>query len=401
LGVVPTDTLLQVLTNGGQGGDGCRRDREVLAPARFRPLLGRGPLTQAVPYDPSSPPLSAREVMRFDANEALPEITLHDGTSQPWECRPDLLSSRAIDRHFVVEVEADGRGRIRFGDGRFGERPAAGRMITARYRVGNGRPGNIGAAALAHVVTDEDGIDGVVNPVAALGGVDLETVEEVRQHAPVAFRPQTMPGLPGRPDGRSLSRAVTAADYAAVAETDAAVQRAAATFRWTGSWRTVSVTVDRLGGDGVTAAFEGSLRQRLERYRMAGHDLEIEPPRPVPLELEARIQVKPGYFAQDVRRELLDAFSSRVLPDGRRGVFHPDNLTFGQTIYLSPLYAAAQAVDGVAAVDITTFQRRDQPGPTALDEGRLVLGRLEIARLDNDPNFPERGVLTVRVEEAT
>ena len=47
------------------------------------------------------------------------------------------------------------------------------------------------------------------------------------------------------------------------------------------------------------------------------------------------------------------------------------------------------------SVDITMFQRRDRPGPRALDEGRLSLGRLEIARLDNDPSFPERGALTL------
>jgi hypothetical protein len=30
--------------------------------------------------------------------------------------------------------------------------------------------------------------------------------------------------------------------------------------------------------------------------------------------------------------------------------------------------------------------------------GKLVLGRLEIARLDNNPNFPERGVFRLMME---
>ena len=30
-------------------------------------------------------------------------------------------------------------------------------------------------------------------------------------------------------------------------------------------------------------------------------------------------------------------------------------------------------------------------------EGRIVLGRLEIAQLDNDPNYPERGVLRLEL----
>jgi hypothetical protein len=67
-------------------------------------------------------------------------------------------------------------------------------------------------------------------------------------------------------------------------------------------------------------------------------------------------------------------------------------LTFGQPVYLSPLYAAAQSVEGVTSVHIPTFQRLGKPDPQPLADGRLTLGRLEIARLDNDPNFPERGV---------
>jgi len=91
-------------------------------------------------------------------------------------------------------------------------------------------------------------------------------------------------------------------------------------------------------------------------------------------------------------------FSNRVLPDGRLGVFHPDNFSFGQTVYLSSIYAAAQAVDGVDSVDVTVFGRRGVTDPRPLASGELLLNRLEIARLDNDPNFPERGVfkLTMR-----
>jgi hypothetical protein len=79
-------------------------------------------------------------------------------------------------------------------------------------------------------------------------------------------------------------------------------------------------------------------------------------------------------------------------------VFHPDNFTFGQPVYLSPLYAAALAVDGVASVLITTFQRQGTFSQQAIDDGKLILGRLEIARLDNDRNFLEHGVFRLRME---
>ena len=134
----------------------------------------------------------------------------------------------------MVESETDGTASIRFGDDVYGRRPEPRTSFTAEYRVGNGRPGNIGADTLTHIVSGESAITAVRNPLPAQGGVDSESIEDVRQRAPSAFRTQ--------------QRAVTEEDYAEVTERKTqVVQRAAGTFRWTGSWHTVFITVDRLG----------------------------------------------------------------------------------------------------------------------------------------------------------
>ena len=130
---------------------------------------------------------------------------------------------------------------------------------------------------------------------------------------------------------------------------------------------------------------------------MAGHDLEVDDARFVSLEVEMTVCVKPNYFASDVKAALLEVFSNRLLPDGRRGLFHPDNFTFGQPVFSSRLYAAAQAVAGVDSVEITKFQRQGVESDAALNSGRLEMARLEIARLDNDPDFPERGVMKFEI----
>src|SRR5205807_2865417 len=127
-----------------------------------------------------------------------------------------------------------------------------------------------GAEAIAHIVTNDDGFDQVTNPMPAQGGLEPETSERVRQDAPSAFRVQ--------------ERAVTTADYEAVAERDPQVLRAAASFHWTGSWYTVFLMIDRLGGLPMDDTFKGQLLQRMELYRMAGNDLEITGPSYVPLE---------------------------------------------------------------------------------------------------------------------
>jgi hypothetical protein len=171
------------------------------------------------------------------------------------------------------------------------------------------------------------------------------------------------------------------------------VQRAAATLRWTGSWHTIYLTVDRVGGRPVDAAFEDELRQFLEPFRMAGHDLEINAPSPVSLELNMSVCVLPDYFRSDVQEALTSLFSNRAQPDGSIGFFHPDNFTFGQPVYLSRIYAAAQGVAGVRHVEVTALQRLGDTHDTVPADGVFAVGRLEIVRLDSDPNFPDRGQL--------
>ena len=119
---------------------------------------------------------------------------------------------------------------------------------------------------------------------------------------------------------------MTEADYAAAAQRHPDVQRAACTRRWTGMFHTMFITVDRRGGKPVTPEFEQELRDFLERFRMAGYDLEIDGPRYVALDLALNVCVMPGYLRAHVKQALLDAFGTRELPDGTRGFFHPGQL---------------------------------------------------------------------------
>jgi hypothetical protein len=155
----------------------------------------------------------------------------------------------------------------------------------------------------------------------------------------------------------------------------------------------VFITVDRVGGIPMDDAFEAEMVRHVDRYRMAGHDTEFDDPIHVSLEIDLLVCVQASHFRADVRAGLLQVLGSGVLPDGRRGLFHPDNFTFGQTVYLSALYAAARTVAGVGSVQVTKFQRQGNDDPQPLADGFMKLGRLEIARLANDPSFPEHGVL--------
>jgi len=383
LGQVPISHLTLASVNDELN---CKHPPLKPVPPRFRPKLAERPLTYALPLVfPLATP--AALMTAAEPRRAHPAISLksdYQGILGTWQPQLDLLASDADAKKFVVESEHDGSAYLRFGDDVHGKRPDSGTVFTATYRIGNGTAGNIGLESIAHIVSNDERLISVSNPLPAQGGVEPESAEEIRRDAPEAFRIQ--------------ERAVTPEDYAEVVERHPSVQRAAATFRWTGSWYTVFLTVDRKGGGEVDADYAQLIRTHVERYRMAGYDLEIDGPRYVPLELEIVVCAKPDYFRADVHAALMRVFSRGWLADGSRAVFHPDNFTFGQPVYLSKLYEAAHSVQGVASVVIKTFRRLRTPQDLKpLNEGVLTTERLEIARLDNDPNFPERGVLKLSV----
>ncbi len=358
---------------------------ERVTEGRYRPRLRDGGIAYAVPYDVTATPLpSAKTSMEQDARRAMPSrLSLWDG-DETWMPRRDLLGSDRFAPEFVLETEHDGRAYVRFGDDVRGKAPSVGASIMATYRRGRGTAGNVGAGAIQRVI-GVPGIERVRNPLAARGATAPESADEIKLYAPQAFRTQ--------------ERAVTESDYARVAERLPGVQRAAARFRWTGSWTTVFLTVDRVGGLPVREDidFLETLRAHLDRYRMAGYDLEINDPVFVPLDVSFSVCAAPGYFRSDVEEALLKAFSTQSFGDGTRGFFHPDAFTFGQPVYLSQLFKVALGVEGVASVEAVTFQRYGRRAAGELEKGVIQPSDLEVLRLDNNPSAPEDGKLVFQI----
>ncbi|WP_033330605.1 putative baseplate assembly protein [Streptomyces novaecaesareae] len=353
----------------------------------------------AAGLDPDSPVLAgpAAGIAVQDPRAALPEVRAGIA-GQEWTPRRDLLADGRRDRHFVGELEDDGRLALRFGDGRHGLPPGPGTELRVAYRIGNGTAGNVGAEAINHLVIcqdqpprsnrsstatrPQDAVLLVRNPLPAAGGVEPEPLDQVRQLAPLAL-------------SRTRLRAVTAADYAELAAALPGVRRAAAELRWTGSVQEVHVAVEPFGHAVADTALLEAVGHGLEAYRRIGHDLVVRPALLVPLDLELRICAATGYQRGHVLAELRRVLGNRTLPDGRLGFFHPDALGFGEPVRVSRLVAAAAAVPGVLSAQVTRLRRqfgRDDDEPA---DGLLRLGALEIASCDNDPDWPENGRLSI------
>ncbi|MGW8953872.1 putative baseplate assembly protein [Streptomyces sp. NPDC055709] len=129
---------------------------------------------------------------------------------QVWKAVASFADSGPQDRHVTVDEVT---GTVRFGpavrqpDGKvrqYGAVPEIGARITAGgYRHGGGRSGNVAASTLTVLRTPVALVSRVENRIPATGGVDVESVEGLKQRAGHWLRTQ--------------DRAVTAKDYESIA----------------------------------------------------------------------------------------------------------------------------------------------------------------------------------------
>jgi hypothetical protein len=409
--IEPSEPLDPVPVKTTVGACECGAAEMSRSAARFRPVLKQGPLTFSQPFEAN---LAASAMLNQDPRRSLAQIKSlvglpgdcqeTDGVDEAeekslpgdfdsidsiwrWFPRRDLLSSQRNDSHFVVETDNNGYAHLRFGDGELGRAPEACTNFKATYRVGNGTVGNVGADAITRLIFRDAKRASISprNPLPAQGGVEPEPLAEVKLFASGAFR-------------KDLQRAITADDYARLAERNQQTQRAAAELRWTGSWYEARVAIDPRGTEGADDRLLHEIEGQLHPYRRIGYDMKVVPARYVPLEIELAVCVMPHYQLAHVKAALLEIFSNRVLSGGQRGFFHPDNLTFGNDVYLSRLIATAQGVAGVESVTVRKLQRRFAEPNREIEDRVLPLGAKEVAQLDNDPNFPEHGKLTLTME---
>ena len=290
--------------------------------------------------------------------------------------------------HFAVETDERGRSRLRFGNGINGRALPDGSVVHCRYQVGGGAAGNVGAGAVADFLPLSgplsDAIVAVWNPFDVTDGRDPEPAEKVVRQAPEAFRARQL-------------RAVTLADYEARAMEVPGVARAVARYAWTGSWRTVRVAVDPAGTDTLPPELARAVADHLDAVRLIGEDLEIRPPRFVPLAIEIDLCLHPDYWVEDLRWLLERELSAGWTPDGRLGFFHPDAWTFGQALHRSQIAGRLGAVAGVEHVVEIRMRRFHLPPPPDPAPEVLEAAVDEIFLVRNDPDHRELGYIVLNL----
>ena len=296
-----------------------------------------------------------------------------------WTEQPNLAASLPGSQVYMTTLDDAGQTTVVFGDGFNGAlAPSGSNNVAARYRKGLGASGNLKSGAIQLLVDSLPNLQKITNPIAASGGGDAENSTAIRTQAPASLR--------------TFGRAVSGADYAALALSYPGIGKASA------NWIVVDpvtleavqhpyvrLTVGTLNGtalQGTTLA--AKLRRFLDNHRDPNVLLRIQDFTPVYLSVEVKIEIANRFPHQGTLDLVSAALNPGVNSDGSPGYFAFERLQFGQGIFLSDLYAAIQRIPGVKDATVVTLRRVGPgfPDPVTAPPHDIVIGSTEIATID-------------------
>ena len=265
-----------------------------------------------------------------------------------WERRPDLRGAGTADAAFAVEIDSEGRSRVRLGSG-----APDGATVALRYRTGLGVAGNRAARAVTTIAAAHAGLVSTLNPLPMTGGEDAEPADVSRARANGGIH--------------ALDRAVSTADLSSLAETVAGV-RQARVFRDAVRRRDhVTVVAAGLGGHVLDDDELAHVRAFLTARTPPGVTVRVLPHRQVPIRARLRLRIWPGtdpLAALGAVRRRLGA--SPAGPGEDPGLLAPERAELGDDVHASDVYGALEGVPGVASVHLEDLDRANSPlaGPT-------------------------------------
>jgi hypothetical protein len=257
---------------------------------------------------------------------------------------PTLYGAAADARAYTVRTAEEGKSELQFA----GRLPSGVNNVTAAYRVGSGLAGNLAAGRLTTVMTPVLGVTAVANPVAASGGSDAETLEDMRASAPQSIR--------------TLDRVVSLSDFEVFARRFRGIGKALATELRVGMRSVVLLTIATTGLESPVAGSD-----TIEDLR-AALALVSAPRRLVRIEGFDELAAQVGIgLASDAayRRDDVEAAVKAVLA----AAFSREARGFGEALHESEVLAEVQKVEGVIAARIEAFALADGTGAAS---GRLL-----------------------------
>ncbi len=298
---------------------------------------------------------------RAAANEigAAAELTVRVG-GVAWKELPTLYGARPTDRVYALSTDEQGRLFVGFGDGQSGARlPSGINNVQAVYRKGIGEDGNVVAGSLTQLMTRPLGLKSVSNPLVAEGGTDPEPASAARRTIPLTTR--------------TLGRAVSVLDYEDFARAFSGIAKAQATVLQVHAGATVAITLAAPEGETISQA-SPVWQNLMDALKDSGDPhvvVTLLPLQASTFRLGVRVKCDPDHEDAKVLADVEAALRAHFSFDARE---------LGAPVYQSDVIAAAQAVPGVVAVDLTRLYGGTQPSVQTVPslQVRLLASRMRV-----------------------
>lgn len=296
-------------------------------------ILGSGSASQALQnFSLSKSPLTYLSAPTPSGTDSTLVVRVN---GVAWHEKESLADMLAGSRTYFTEEDHDGVTSVTFGDGVHGSRvPTGPSNIKAVYRSGIGSPGNAAAEKISQLVTRPLGVKGVINPLAATGGADADTLEQARSNVPIAVM--------------SLDRLVSLPDYAFFTRNYAGVAKASASALSYGSSRMVHVTFAAVGDAPVdpTSDFFNNLSDSLVKFGDPLEPVQLARRSALLLVIKAEVRVLPDYLWENIAPVVRAAMLCKFGFDARE---------LEQDAVLSEVFSTIQSVVGVDYVKVDAF----------------------------------------------
>jgi hypothetical protein len=249
-----------------------------------------------------------------------------------WHEVSSLHDQSANSRVYLSQRDEQGRTTIVFGDGVHGARlPSGLENVVARYRIGTGLDGEVGAGKIVLFQTRPLGLRAVTNPLPAAGAEAPDTGIAAKGDIPESVL--------------TLDRVVSLMDYETFARTFAGIGKARAAFLRRGEEQCVHLTLALADGSPVPdgAVILDSLRAGLDAVRDTTTPVEMAGNGCIWFRVAAKLTVARDYLFASVVAAASSAMTQAFS-------FH--RRAFGQGISAAEVVALLQGVSGVEAVDL-------------------------------------------------
>lgn len=210
-----------------------------------------------------------------------------------WELVNTLGFSGPLSKHYVVDVGIDSVAQIRFGDGINGAIPLGNQNIVADYYLTTGTRGNVDNDTINSSMFDFS-VTGaartiITNPLAATGGTNYETLEQIKISAPLSLR--------------TLERGVTLKDYKDIAKLAPGVDKSDVKFDCNTG---INLYIAPTGGGIAQTALLESTKAYVEERKIIGRPLNTQAAGESYIQLKLTVVPKPRRDKLQTREDIID-----------------------------------------------------------------------------------------------